>query len=110
MDAVLVNRLPNVELLTRGELDRDRGLVVTAGLTDFVRFPIDAANAVAAYLVGEADAAVVVWAERDPDVRLLLALVERKSGYRSSSSAGSKKPRARRRSEPEGRRTRGLPV
>jgi hypothetical protein len=31
-----------------------------------------------AFLVSEADAAVVVWADRDPDVRRVLALGQRK--------------------------------
>jgi hypothetical protein len=43
----------------------ERGLLVTARVADFVRFPVDAVERRDAFLVNEADAAVVVWADRD---------------------------------------------
>jgi hypothetical protein len=63
----------------------------------------------AAFLVNEADAAVIVWADRDPDVRRVLALVERKGMPVRVVGAPEKKPRAmRRRSESEPPRREGM--
>lgn len=51
LDVLLANRLPDVELLTSGgpgvpilaaSYASERGLVVTARVADFVRFPLDA--------------------------------------------------------------------
>src|SRR5262245_40463779 len=88
LDALLVNRLPDVELLTAGgpgvpmlaaSFAAERGLTVTALVPDYGRFPAEAAEERRdGILVAEADAAVVVWAGRDPDVRRVLARVERK--------------------------------
>jgi hypothetical protein len=55
-----------------------KGLTVTAVVADWKRFPVEAEERRDLFLVGQADAAVVVWAERDPAVRRVLALVERK--------------------------------
>jgi hypothetical protein len=56
----------------------------------------------------EADAAVVVWKDRDPDVRRVLARVERKGMPVHVIGAPQKKPRAvRRKSEPEPPRREG---
>src|SRR3954468_3121434 len=72
LDALLVNRLPDVELLTCGgrgvpmlaaSYATERGLVVTARVADFVRFPVDAVERRDAFPVSEADAAVIVWAD-----------------------------------------------
>ena len=46
-------------------------------VADFARFPLDAEERRAAFLVAEADAAVVVWDGRDSSVRVL-QFVERK--------------------------------
>jgi hypothetical protein len=118
LDALLVNRLPDVELLTCGgrgvpmlaaSYATERGLTVTPRVADFVRFPVDAIERRDAFLVSEADAAVVVWADRDPDVRRVLALVERKGIPVHVLGGPEKKPRARRKREPEPPSTRGLP-
>lgn len=118
LDALLVNRLPDVELLTSGgrgvpmlaaSYASERGLVVTARVADFVRFPVDAVERRDAFLVNEVDAAVVVWANRDPDVGRVLALVERKGIPAHVLGAPPKKPKSRRRRGPEPPSTRGLP-
>jgi hypothetical protein len=86
LDALLVNRLPDVELLTAGgpgvpmlaaSYAAAKGLALTAVVADWKRFPVDAEERRDLFLVGQADAAVVVWADRDPAVRRVLALVER---------------------------------
>jgi hypothetical protein len=118
LDAVLVNRLPDVELLTCGgrgvpmlaaSYATERGLTVTARVADFVRFPVDAVERRDGFLANEADAAVVVWADRDPDARRVLALVERKGVPVHVLGAPRKKPRARRQHEPDMPNTRRLP-
>src|SRR5947208_2364984 len=76
LDALLVDRLPDAELLTCGgrgvpmaaSCAAAKVLAVTARVADFVRFPVDAVERRDAFLVSEADAAVIVWADRDPDV------------------------------------------
>jgi hypothetical protein len=87
LDALLANRLPDVELLTTGgpgvpmlaaSYALERGLVVTALVPDFRRFPVDAVERRDAFLVSAADAAVVVWDERALNVRRVLQRVERK--------------------------------
>src|SRR4030095_16876393 len=87
LEVLLKNRLPDVELLTCGgrgvpmlaaSSATERGLTVTARVADFVRFPVDAAERRDAFLVSEADAAVIVWKDRDPAVGRMLAMVERK--------------------------------
>jgi hypothetical protein len=104
LDALLVNRLPDVELLTAGgrgvpmlaaSYATERGLTVTARVADFARFPLDAVERRDAFLVNEADAAVVVWADRDPNVRRVLALVERKGIPVHVIGGPEKKPKAR---------------
>src|SRR5829696_4403615 len=119
LDALLKNRLPDVELLTCGgrgvpmlaaSYAAERGIVVTARVPDFARFPVDAVERRDAHLVNEAAAAVVVWADRDPAVRRVLALVERRGIPVHVLGEPKKKPKAvRRESEPEPRSTRGLP-
>jgi hypothetical protein len=118
LDALLVNRLPDVVLLTPGgrgvpmlaaSYATANGLQVVARVPDYRRFPIDAVERRDAFLVNEADAAVVVWADRDPDVRRVLALVERKGIPAHLVGGPEKKPKARRESEPEPPMHRGLP-
>jgi hypothetical protein len=58
--------------------------------------------------VSQADAAVVVWADRDSDVRRVLALVERKGMPVHVIGGPVKKPRVRRKSEPEPPRREGM--
>jgi hypothetical protein len=87
LDALLANRLPDVELLTTGgpgvpmlaaSYATERGLRMTALVPDFRRFPVDAVERRDAFLVSAADAAVVVWDERTPELRRVLALVARR--------------------------------
>jgi hypothetical protein len=70
------------------------GLAVTARVADFVRFPVDAVERRDAFLVNETDAAVIVWADRDPDVSRVLALVERKGMPVRVVGAPEKRPKA----------------
>ena len=58
--------------------------------------------------MNEADAAVIVWADRDPDVRRVLALVERKGLPVRVIGAPEKKPRVGRRTETESPRREGM--
>ena len=76
LDVLLANRLPGVVVLT-ASYATELGLEVTALVADFRRFPVDADERRDGVLVAEADAAVVVWDGRDPDVRRVLALIER---------------------------------
>ena len=85
----------------------ERGLVVTPRVADFRRFPVDAVERRDAFIVGEADAAVVVWKDRDPEVARILALVERKGLPVRVLGAPEKKPRARRSRETDVPNTRG---
>ena len=89
LDILLANRLPDVEVLTPGgrgvpmlaaSYAAERGLTVTALVPDFARFPVDAEERRDAFLVGEADAVVVVWDGRDAGVQRVLRLAERKGG------------------------------
>ena len=87
----------------------ERGLTVTVRVADFAHFPHDADERRDAFLVNEADAAVVVWADRDPNVRRVLALVERKGIPVHVLGAPEKKLKARKAREPEPPMRRGLP-
>ena len=58
--------------------------------------------------MNEADAAVIVWAERDPDVRRVLALVERKEMPVRVVVAPEKKPKTVRKREAEPPRREGM--
>jgi hypothetical protein len=88
LDALLAKRLPDVELLTCGgpgvamlaaSYAAERGLKVIAHIPDFGRFPEAAAvERRDCELVTLADAAVIVWEERNPDVLRLLELVKAK--------------------------------
>jgi hypothetical protein len=87
LDALLANRLPDVELLTTGgsgvpmlaaSYALERRLAVTALVPDFRRFPVDAGNRRDAFLASTADAAVVVWDERALNLRRVLQMVERR--------------------------------
>jgi len=87
LNALLANRLPDVERLTAGgrgvpmlaaSYATERNLKLTALVPDYRRFPANAPERRNAFLVEQADAAVVVWDERDPAVRRVLARVERK--------------------------------
>ena len=110
---MLAHRLPDVVLVTaggRGDEHRvarsaANGREVVVRVADFARFPTDAVERRDAFLVNEADAAVVVW-DRDPNVRRVLALVERKGIPVHVLGAPEKKRKAR---EPELSNTRGLP-
>ena len=86
------------------------GLEVVVRVADFARFPLDAEERRDAFLVNEADAAVVVWDGRDPSVRRMLELVERKGIPVHVIGAPQKKPRkVRREQASEVPNTRGLP-
>jgi hypothetical protein len=83
----LAIRLLDVELLTGGgpgvpmlaaSSAAERGLAVTALVPDFRRFPVDAAERRDAFLVSEANAALVVWDTRATNVLRVLALVKRR--------------------------------
>lgn len=98
LDALLANRLPNVELLTVGgpgvailaaSYATERGLSITAHLPEFGRFPERAAiERRDTEVVALADAAVIVLAEkRDPAILRLLERVNAK-GFRFTLSAG----------------------
>ena len=77
------------------------GLEVVVRVADFGRFPLDADERRDAFLVNEADAAVIVWDGRDPAVRRVLALVERKGIPVHVIGAPQKKPKVRRERDPE---------
>ena len=109
LDVLLAKGLPDVVLLTCGgrgvpmraaSYASERGLTVTARVADFAWFPVDAVERCDAFLVCEANAAVVGWADRDSDVRRVLALVERK-GMPVHVLGGPEKSKARRNREPE---------
>src|SRR5262245_60963452 len=81
LDRALVNRLPDVELLTAGgpgvaalaaSYARTRGLTLTVLTTDYIRYPGDAREHRDGQLVALADAAVVVWEDGHGDVWELL--------------------------------------
>jgi hypothetical protein len=117
LDVLLAKRLPDVVLLTAGgrgvpmlaaSYATERGLVVTARVADFVRFPLDAVERRDAFLVREADAAVVVWKDRDPDVRRVLARVERKGMPVHVLGGPERKPKARRARAEEAPRRGGM--
>ena len=87
LDALLSNRLPDVQLLTGGgpgmpmlaaSYAAAHGLEVAALTPDFTRFPVDAVERRDAFLVVEADAVVVVWDGHDPALARVLRLAERK--------------------------------
>ena len=87
LDALLTNRLPDVQFLTGGgpgvpmlaaSYATANGLTVHALPPDFTRFPVDAVERRDAFLVAEADAVVVVWDGCDPAVARVLKLAERK--------------------------------
>jgi hypothetical protein len=89
LDVLLANRLPEAVLLTAG-CRCSRPVTPRTGwrswrVPDFCRFPADAEERRDAFLVGEADAVVVVWADRDPEVRRMLELVQQKRGFRFTS-------------------------
>ena len=81
---------------------------MTARVADFARFPVDAVERRDAFLVSGADAAVVVWADRDPDVRRVLALVERKGMPVRVLGAPEKNPKTVRKREAEPPRRDGM--
>jgi hypothetical protein len=117
LDVLLVNRLPDVVLVTAGgrgapmlaaSYGAANGLVVVTRVADFRRFPLDAEERRDAFVVNEANAAVVVWDGRDSSVRRVLELVERKGIPVHVIGAPPKKAKARRECEAEPPR-RGLP-
>jgi hypothetical protein len=106
-----VNRLPDIELLATGGTGApmlaasyapERGLTCTALVPEFVRFP-EAATVERrdAKLAAEADAAVIVWDERDPATRELRALIEAKELPVHVLGEPAKSPKARRVRDPE---------
>ena len=119
LDALLANRLPDVELLTAGgrgvpmlaaSYAAERGLVVTALVPDYGRFPTEAAEERRDVgLVGQADAAVIVWDGRNLAVCRLLELVQRKGIPVHVLGAPPKKAKARRVRDPEAPAPRVLP-
>jgi hypothetical protein len=87
LDALQAHRLPDVELLTAGgpgvamlaaSYAKERGLALTALVTDFRRFPLDAEERRDVLLVSAADATLVVWDRRTPSLRRVLSSIERK--------------------------------
>ena len=84
------------------------GLEVVVRVPDFARFPVDAVERRDAFIVSEADAAVVVWKDRDPEVAKLLALVERKGIPIHVFGGPEKKPKARRARDSEPPRREGM--
>lgn len=70
-------------------------------MADFVWFPVDAVERRDAFLVSEADAVVIVWADRDPDVRRVLVVAEQKGMPVRVIGAPEKKPRAARKRDAE---------
>jgi hypothetical protein len=84
LDVLLANHLPDVELLTTG----GRGVPMLAASYATARgwswwhgcptLPGSRSMRRNTFLVNEADAALVVWDGRDPTVRRVLELVERK--------------------------------
>ena len=78
------------------------GLEVVVRVPDYRRFLVDTEERRDAFLVGEVDAAVVVWADRHPDVRRVLELVERGGIPVHVIGGPERKPKkARREREPE---------
>jgi hypothetical protein len=86
----------------------ESGLSVMARVADLARFPVDAIERRDAFLVNEADAAVLVWADYDPDVRRVLALVERKGMPVRVIGGPEKKPKTVRKRETEPPRREGM--
>ena len=118
LDALLANRLPDVELLTTGgpgapmlaaSYATERGLVVSALVPDFNRFPVDAPERRDSFLVSSSNAAVVVWDGRAPTVRRILVLVEQKGLPVHVIGGPVRKPKARRVRDPDSPAPRGLP-
>lgn len=87
LDALLVNRLPGVELLTQGgpgvpmlaaSYASERGLSVVALLPNFDRFPANAEERRDKLLVEDADVAVIVVGAHDAKAAGLVALCRAK--------------------------------
>jgi hypothetical protein len=70
--------------------------------------PVDAVERRDAFLVGGADAVVVVWKDRDPDVGRVLALVERKGLPVHLLGGPERRPKARRARAEEAPRRGGM--
>ena len=119
LDALLANRLPDVQLLTGGgpgvpmlaaSYAAAHGLAMTALVPDFVRFPVDAVVRRDAFLVAEADALVVVCDCHDPALVRVLKLAERKGIPVHVIGGPQRKPdRVKRISDPDPPTPRGLP-
>jgi hypothetical protein len=117
LDALLAHHLLDVELLTQGgpgvallaaSSATERGLKVAALVPELRRFPVDAVDQRDAFLVGAADAAVVVWDGCDLNVQRVLALVERR-GLPVHVVGGPPRVKARKVRDPEPLAPRGLP-
>ena len=118
LDALLVNRLPDVTLLTAGgpgvpmlaaSYAKERGLEVAALVPEFGRFPEAAAiERRDAELVVRADAAVVVWDARNPATRRLWQLVNARGLPLHLIGGEVSKPKVKKITTPEPAR-RGLP-
>ena len=117
LDKLLANRLPDVELFTTG----GRGvpmlaasyatlcdLKLTALVPDFRRFLVDAVARRDAFLVSQVGAVVVVWDGRDPNVRRVLELVERKGLPTHVLGLRPTKAKVRRVTLPETSQPRGM--
>jgi hypothetical protein len=78
----------------------ERNLIITPLVADYRRFPVDAPERRDAMLVASADAAVVVWDDRDPALRRVLQLVEAK-GIPVHVIGAPEKQKARRVRDPE---------
>jgi hypothetical protein len=107
--AIRIPVRPSVVVEVPSSAAAANGLEIVVRVADFGRFPLDAEERRDAFLVNEADAAVVVWDGRDASVRRVLALVERKGIPVHVIGAPQKKPKTvRRKRDPEPPR-RGLP-
>ena len=119
LDALLANRFPDVELLTAGgpgvpmfavSYAAERGLSVAALVPDFGRYPaVAAVDRRDAELVAMAEAAVIVWDDRDPAVRRVRSMVEAKGIPVHIIGGDTPRAKAKRTAPPEVESRRGLP-
>lgn len=119
LDALLANRLPDVEVLTPGgpgvsmlaaSYAAERGLSVAALVPDFGRYPaVAAVDRRDAELVAIAEAALIVWDERDSIVRRTRSLVEVKGIPVHVIGGDIPRAKVKRTAPPEVESRRGLP-
>lgn len=119
LDTLLANRLPEVELLTTGgpgvpmfaaSYAAERGLPVAALVPDFGRYPaVAAVDRRDTELASMAEAALVVWDDRDPAVRRLRSWVEAKGIPVHIIGGDTPQAKVKRAAPPEVESRRGLP-